>query len=305
MNDLNKQAAESIVQMIEHDPIIFIGSGLSIPPYNSWKSLLDELSTRMGINVQNKQDLILAAQELYKSNPEQYLDKLKSIFFEAPQDCRYALRDIVTIDFKAFLTTNFDQTIEFAFRLANLDLPEILAYPNLQASLCLNQSIHYVHGRISENSQDPQEIIFHEESYQNAYYQDNKIASYLFDVLFANNVLFTGFGLSESEPLNHVFEAVIKTMDRFNKTMDRFQKKKSLPKRHWKILLSQESLALGVTNRLDRLNIEVIPFDKVNKNYQGLDDVWKLVLMKVKSEMPMRHTEVFNPLQPMEESDWA
>ena len=87
--------------------------------------------------------------------------------------------------------------------------------------------------------------------------------------------------------------------------MDRFQKKKSLPKRHWKILLSQESLALGVTNRLDRLNIEVIPFDKVNKNYQGLDDVWKLVLMKVKSEMPARHTEVFNPLQTMQESDRA
>ena len=197
MNDLNKQAAENIVQMLEPDPpIIFIGAGLTIPPHKPWKGLLDELSTRMGINITNTRDPILAAQELYKSDPTEYLDALKSIFLEASQDCRYALRDIVTIDFKAFLTTNFDQTIEFAFRLANLDLPEILAYPNLQASLCLNQSIHYVHGRISENSQDPQEIIFHEESYQNAYYQDNKIASYLFDVLFANNVLFTGFGLS-------------------------------------------------------------------------------------------------------------
>ena len=87
--------------------------------------------------------------------------------------------------------------------------------------------------------------------------------------------------------------------------MDRLKKKTPLPQRHWKILLSQESLDLGVKDRLKRLNIEVIPFDKVNKNYQGLDDVWKLVLMKVKSEMPMRHTEVFNPLQPMEESDGA
>lgn len=289
MNDLNKQAAERIVQMLEHDPIIFIGAGLSIPPHKPWDGLLDELSTRMGINITNTQDPIHVAQELYKSDPEQYLDKLKSIFFEAPQDCRYALRDIVTIDFKAFLTTNFDQTIEFAFRLANLDLPEILAYPNLQASLCLNQSIHYVHGRISETSQDPREIIFHKESYQNAYYQDNKIASYLFDVLFGNNVLFTGFGLSESEPLNYVFEAV-------TKTMARFEKKKPLPKRHWKILLSQDSLDPSVSDRLNRLNIEVIPFDKVNKSYQGLDDIWKLVLMKVKSEMPARHTEVFNPL---------
>ena len=298
MNDLNKQAAESIVQMIEHDPIIFIGSGLSISPYNSWKSLLDELSTRMEINVTNTQALILAAQELYKSNPEEYLNALKSIFAEAPQDCRYALRDIVSINFKAFLTTNFDRTIEFAFHWANRDLPERWVYPELQASLCCEQNIHFVHGRISEDSK-ASEIILHWETYYNAYYSENKLlARYFFDVLFQNSVLFTGFGLSESEPLNRVFKAVIKVIDRF-------KKKDPLTERHWKILLSKERLDSGFRDRLSRLNIGVIPFDKVNESYQGLDDVWKLVSMKVKSEMPARHTEVFNPLQPMEESDWA
>ena len=299
MKDLNKQAAGSIVQMIEHhDPIIFIGAGLSIPPYKSWKGLLEKLAKQMEINVPNTKNPTLAAQELYASNPEQYLNALKFIFAPWPRCCRDALREIVTIKFKAFLTTNFDRTIEFAFHRGGLDLPEILAYPNLQAALCLHQSIHYVHGRITENSQDPEEIIFHNESYRNAYYQDTKIASYLFDVLFRNNVLFTGFGLSKFEPLNDVFEAVIKTMDRFGE-------RKPLPKRHWKILLSIESLDLDFKDRLDRLNIEVIQFDKVNESYQGLDDVWKLVSEKIKSNMLTRYNEEFIPLQTLQGSDRA
>ena len=296
MNDLNKQAAESIVQMLEpNPPVIFIGAGLSIPPYKPWDDLLEQLSQNMGINVTNTQNHILAAQKLYESNPEHYLDALKSIFAEVPKICRDALRDIVTINFKAFLTTNFDRTIEFAFHWANRGFSLPLVYPNLQVSLCRDQNIHFVHGRLSEDSKEANEIVFHKETYYNAYYSENKLlARYFFDVLADNDVLFTGFRLSESEPLNHVFQSVIRTMEIT-----------PIPGRSWKILLPKGHSDSNLEKRLNKLKVEVIRYDKMNDDYEGLDEVWRHVSMKIKSEMPSKQAEALDPLQPMKQPDWA
>ena len=298
MNDLNKQAAESVVQMLEpHPPIIFIGAGLSIPPYEPWEELLDQLSTIMGIKAPNTQEPPLTAQKLYESDSEQYLNALKSIFLGLPTCCRPALRDIATIGFKAFLTTNFDRTIELAFHWANRTLLPPLVYPNLQVSLCCDQNIHFVHGRISEDSK-ASDIVFHQETYYNAYYSENKLlARYFFDVLFDNDVLFTGFGLSKFEPLNHVFEAVIRTKAIRHIT--------SIPNRSWKILLPKGNLDSDFEERLNELKIEVILYDKMNDDYEGLDEVWSQVSMKVKSEMLSKQAEEFIPLPPMEVPDWT
>ena len=294
MNELNKEAAERIFQMLDSDPIIFIGSGLSIPPYKTWPELLDQLCCNMGHDGIIKESPILAAQKLYESDPDKFLTELKSNFGDPPSICRDALRDIATIDFKAFLTTNFDRTIELAFHWANRNSPTSFIYPKLQASLCLDQTIHYVHGRITRDTAKLSEIIFHRESYLNAYYQEGRIANYLFDVFFQNHILFTGFGLSDSEPLNYVIQAVIKTMNKLNKSMNK----------KWKILLPKGSLDPDLQDKYSALKIEVIHFDKVNESYMGLDEVWKSVSMKVKREMFMKHSEPFNPLQ-MEEPDWS
>ncbi len=298
MNDLNKQAAESIVQMIEHhDPIIFIGAGLSIPPYKSWMVLLDQLSKKMKIKIKNTQDPILAAQELYENDPEKYLNALKRIFAEVPKSCRDALRDIATINFKAFLTTNFDRTIEFAFHWANRNFSPPLVYPNLQVSLCRDQNIHFVHGRLSEDSKEANEIVFHKETYYNAYYSENKLlARYFFDVLADNDVLFTGFRLSESEPLNHVFQSIIRTREIIYNT--------PIPGRSWKILLPKGHSDSNLEKRLNKLKIEVIRYNKMNDDYEGLDEVWRDVSMKVKSEMFSKQAEELDPLQLMEKPDW-
>ena len=296
MKDLNKQAAESIVQMIEHhDPIIFIGAGLSIPPYKPWKDLLDELSTSMGIKVKNTENPISAAQELYKSDPNKLLITLKSIFAGPPTDCRPALRDIATIDFKAFLTTNFDQTIEWALQLAKRDNFKVMVYPDLSASLCKKQSVHYVHGRITNTSNDLSEIVFHEESYLNAYYQNRPLTQYLFSVFFDNNVLFTGFGLSKHEPLHYLLESVKITSESFSEEADS-------PAKLWKILLPKDSFTSEFEEKLKELNIHIILYDKLNEKYEGLDEVWNLVL---KTVIPPKNNEPFDPYPKMSKPDWT
>ena len=290
MNDLNKQAVEKIVQMLEpNPPIIFIGAGLSIPPYKPWKGLLEELSARMEINVPNTKDPIFAAQELYASDPEKYLNALKYIFAELPKSCRDALRDIATIDFKAFLTTNFDRTIELAFVLANRGRPRPWVYPNLYSSQCRDQKIHFVHGQISKDSK-ASEIVFHNETYHDAYYSEYKLlARYFFNVFFDNDVLFTGFGLSESEPLNYVLDAVIRTIE--------IEYRNSIPSKNWKILLAKGHLDSDLKKTLKKLKIEVILYDKMNDDYEGLDEVWRYVLMKDRSRMLLKQTKALDPLQ--------
>ena len=298
MNDLNKQAAESIVQMLEpNPPIIFIGAGLSIPPYKPWDDLLKQLSKNMKVNVTNTKNHILAAQKLYESDPEQYLKELRSIFAEVPKICRDALRDIATINFKAFFTTNFDRTIELAFLLANRDLSRPYVYPNLYSSQCRDQSIHFVHGRISEDSKEANEIVFHEKTYRDAYYSEHKLlARYFFDVFFDNDVLFTGFRLSESEPLTHVLKAVNRIMKiRYGTRM---------LSRSWKILLPKGHLDSDFKERLKELKIEVILYNKINDDYEGLDEVWRYVLMKDKSKMLLKQTEALDPLLSMKKPDW-
>ena len=214
------------------------------------------------------------------------------------KSCRDALRDIATIDFKAFLTTNFDRTIELAFALANRGRPRPWVYPNLYSSQCRNQKIHFVHGQISKDSKIANEIVFHEKTYRDAYYSEHKpLARYFFDVFFDNNVLFTGFGLSKSEPLNHVLDAIIRTIE--------IEYRNSIPSKSWKILLAKGHLDSDFKKRLKKLKIEVILYDKMNDDYKGLDEVWRHVLMKVKSKMLLKQTKAPDPLQSMEEPDWA
>ena len=239
--------------------------------------------------------LFLQLKKLYESDPNKLLITLKSIFADPPTECRPALRDIATIGFKAFLTTNFDQTIQWALQLARRGNSKIMVYPKLSPSLCKNQSVHYVHGCITNDSNDLNEVVFHKESYLNAYYQNRPLTQYLFSVFFDNNVLFTGFGLSKNEPLNYLLESVIMTFESFGEEADS-------PAKLWKILLPKDTFALKFEEKLKKLNIHVILFDKLNEKYDGLDEVWNLVL---KTIIPARNIEPFDPYQKMSQRDWT
>jgi len=292
MNETNKQAAEQINDMLELDPVVFIGAGLSIPPYKTWPALIDELKQALGFEGELPNNPLRAAQQLYEYDAIGLENHMKRIFGPEPDDCRSALQDIASIDFKAFVTTNFDQTIGHAFAYANRSAIRPLAYPvTIQASLCQSQSITCVHGLIADNFKSLNDIIFHESAYQRSYGSDGRLAAFMFDLFTSNNVLFTGYGLGADEPLNYVLRSVLRVVEQSSEIFQTEIRRKT-----WKILLDLNDNEEGFLKRLDEFGIQVIRYDRLNDDFSGLDEVWHRVAYLVKRANRSKFREPFQAL---------
>lgn len=293
MSEQNSESASSIVGMLEGNPIVFIGAGLSIPPYKTWDGLLQDLESAMGYEASDKSNPIQAAQEVFDQNPEKFMQSLVSIFAPLPSECRPALREIANIDFKAYLTTNFDQTLELAFKCARKTPAVTQVYPALQASLCDHGALHYIHGRVSAQTNKPHAIVLHKESYENAYSETGLLPNYLFDIFYSNDVIFTGYGLNKNEPINHILKAVLRTIKFLRKRL-------SISEKERKIILPSDCDDPELIQRLNELNIEILNYDKIDDDHSGLDDLWAKVSLALGRQL---QDKPFAAYDPFHESD--
>lgn len=271
MSIQNEKAKDAILGMLDKNnmPIVFIGAGLSRPPYPLWNDLIDFLAERTGY--QDRQQLmgdpLEAAQVLFDKAPDAYERAIKELYSADPCEHSMSLFHISRIKFKAFLTTNFDRCIERTFRLAGRKPSGVYSVASrLQSSLCCCQGLFFLHGRVDRDTEQALEIVLAAKEYESAYLgAKGHVATFLFDVFAQNNVIFTGFSFKKYEPLNYVLEAVLK--------QEVFQA--SGLKGNWKILLPNDAdRDQDFLSRLDRVGVEIINFDRIDSSYIGLDWVW-------------------------------
>jgi len=295
MNEVNRNAAIRLVEIKKRNPVILIGAGLSIPPYWHWLKLMTKISEFMEVDPSTNTNPILAAQELYNHNPAGFYRSVCRIFSDSPSFCRPAMTHIVNIGFKSILTTNFDRTIEIAYILAGKEIPKFMVYPRLMPALCTAGTIHYLHGRVHQNVELQPNIIFNQESYNRSYFGESReIPSFLFQVLLMNNVIFTGYSLAPSEPINHVIRALVE----FAKNKESRELAESFEPRTKTILLPEDGVHGDAAERLATLGIEILLYDRLDESYGGLDEVWQDVRMRT-LEAPALASNPFDPLSGM------
>jgi hypothetical protein len=296
MSTLNNEAIAVLVDLVAKDPILFVGAGLVIPPYWRWSELLSEIGQKMNIIVPPCDDHLATAQELYNVDPPAFNKAIASLFQASPSIFRPALSHIATIGFRSIITTNFDRTIEMAYMCADKTPPRPFVYPNLMPLFCDGGTIHYIHGRVSENGTVDENIVLHRGSYQRSYYDDpHIIPNFLFQVFLKNDIIFTGYSLSPYEPITHI----LPTVRNFLLDPQYSEIAKDFPTKRRHILLPADECNEESKRRLDKLGITVIPFDKIDADYTGLDNIWHTVCIKSKQKRPLTSLPQFNPFSSM------
>lgn len=196
LSDTNQTAASEILSLLEHKPIAFLGSGISRDYYKSWSGLLEDLATRLSQPLDESLGDVDQAQALYDANSEAYTAALVDIFGKEPPDCSGALLNIVKCRFKSYITTNYDWSIQRAFRLTDQTPPTTFAYPDLLETRCHISSISHIHGTVNKRAPLKSQFVLHRDSYVEAYYRSKILSIYMASALFHNPVLFVGFSLS-------------------------------------------------------------------------------------------------------------
>jgi hypothetical protein len=194
---------------------IYIGSGLSrASGLPDWKSLIDEL-----INFAENEKYIVNERSLelkrlleYSENYLMLAEELKEILSsELPKFIKYKfdaptlvpsdlLCQIIQLNHKFIITTNYDTLIEKAYAKVFHDIPNPLSYRNASAinyNILTGQPfILKAHG---DAKSAPNEVILTEKDYRNIIFKEKGYQSVL-QVLFSTcNVLFLGASLRDPD----------------------------------------------------------------------------------------------------------
>lgn len=123
MNEMNQLAVDEILSLLEKNPIALVGAGISQKYFTDWAGLISELSNRLNIQCDQSLSPIDQAQLFYNTNRREYYNALNDVFGNYPEDCSDPLRDIVLLNFKCFITTNYDWSVELAFDVTDHPRP--------------------------------------------------------------------------------------------------------------------------------------------------------------------------------------
>ena len=299
LSDINSKAAERILELLKADPIAFIGAGLSKPYYKDWPELIEQLSELMQLQCTPDIDPIIQAQELRIADEKKYIQALISIFGKYPPNCSDSLFRLVKCGFKSYVTTNFDWSIELALQQDCRPPSEVLSYPNLPSTIyCESGAIHHIHGTIDASAPEESVLILDADSYNDAYGGNSALGNYLFDVFFRHNLLFVGYSLAPSEPINGILDLVARRVDEYE-----IRLKKKFIKNNWCCLCATPIDERNI-ERIKRLGIEIIEYDPVCQSFSGLSQIWKHVSDMHRPIPPLEPPSIFNPNDGLKKPDF-
>lgn len=276
MNNLELDTVVSkLMPMIEDgNCIVWVGSGLSkSSEYPDWKETVRKLCdicevTRLGTSEEELPDkLIDKAEECKKADIDVYHNTLANLFGRQPVNTRFAYTLLMKLQFKAYVTTNFDPLLSQGGILEGYD--KIFSYPLIPHELDNYHPIVYLHGCARlKNRATGKDLILARSDFDEAY-EDIGIANDFLRLIIGNYpLIFLGCSLREPV-IREAFEKVYNIHTRIK----RAHPDRSLPKRYIVLPTERpvsESSNEGMeqakskekveNNRIDEMGIEVIRY---------------------------------------------
>jgi len=210
-NTSRNNLEELLKSFNESEFIPFIGAGLSQPlGINSWEDILEELkdiannrfSANLKIPGDSKEWPQLASDifNLFKKNGSESEFYGKLCEQSEPRNCNFtSIHSKLINTFNIFLTTNFDVTIEKAFRYIKNKKPNIQCLPNFKLLDLINGSIVYLHSHKTKKI-----FIFKKEEYDSFYPSVSKkqpcsrnLESFLERLYREKIIIFLGFSFRD------------------------------------------------------------------------------------------------------------
>lgn len=274
----------TLVKIIQRGKCIaFVGAGLSKSEfYKDWEEAIKGKSGLIEYVFENKdldqidtsKKLIDLVEDCKKHNFNRYREYLLSEYGRrsAPYVYHPNHQQIWRIPFHCIFTTNFDPCLYDAGRSLNI-LTQVFSYPYLPLPP-RKLSLNHLHGLAFYTGDDDIElmdtIIFAKSEYTNAYKGPN---NFLKDLLLFSmtefTIFFTGFSMKDPFILD-IFKDIHQNIKyRSEEVKLKLKKHITIPTHY--ILFPHGEPDQELLNDLSLLNIRVINYNPINKNFVGQD----------------------------------
>ncbi|HJW94771.1 MAG TPA: SIR2 family protein [Thermoanaerobaculia bacterium] len=200
--------------MLTEQPLALVGAGLSVPAgLPSWNALLDEMEAQLSMldgaykqALRDNADALWRAEEYRRYLGEQNYQSLLRNRFGAPVTLKAdsAPVALVKLPFRHFMTTNYDDVLLEAHKVAKLDSPQKMNWSNedevrkfifgLRNNLAPRTVLH-LHGHHS----NAMSIVLTDNDYTERYVRSADTTRKLFAILATERVVFVGFSLTDPD----------------------------------------------------------------------------------------------------------
>lgn len=210
INSENRKSFLNLANSIQNKQVIaLVGAGVSAAcGYPTWDKLLDILHVKAAAPALTKlqKDMLWRAEE-YRSKlgEKPYRTLLSRLFAPEKQVTDELVRLLVKLDFKHFLTTNYDDTISRAHRAVGSSQKLRVIEWSRDAEVREfitglgdpGQAKHCVH--LHGHFKSPESIVLTDSDYMERYARSPITARKLFVILATQRVLFVGFSLEDPD----------------------------------------------------------------------------------------------------------
>jgi len=285
----NSDCAAKIAALDPGSTVAIIGAGLSAPEFPLWPQLAREVckacSYRKGPATAHPKTFQAARDH----NPKKYASFLTQRFSAPILQVRLSLLYLFRLRFRAYITTNFDNSIVSAAECVRNDSVGVYVYPEHPDPPDLNEhNIVFIHGRCADLfEKDPDNLVLHYDGYKRAYVDLPGPLFRFFRGVFASyNCLFVGTSLTDP-PLQYLLGNLAQQNGRADATR--------------MLLLSSNAFAANTVEQFkvsqtleiaeaaewkSKQSIDVLRYAPLTTNHGGLEFVFRTVCETRRSLSP-------------------
>lgn len=193
-DELNSFIDEYVEIIKRNEAAAFVGAGYSIDSgFPSWSNLLVNPLNELGIDPDDFQDVISAAQYYENAKGRKAINKLiKDNYSDESRAVSNLLKALVQLPIKMYWTTNYDRMIEKAFREIGRKL--IVKSSNDELATIVSDGVLYkMHGDVG----NPNEAVLTKDDYERYEFNRPLYRDALKSCLMAYSFLFVGFSFSD------------------------------------------------------------------------------------------------------------
>lgn len=250
--------------------IAFIGAGFSIPPSKAWQPLVKKIAQECGIPY-DPDDIYHVIDACIELNERACNETLRHELPLYIPGTRNAIPELLNLQFKAILTTNFDPWI---WREANRNgYPQFYVYPTLPG---LREGMFYLHGQFNSESPNSSisKLVFGEKSFKEAY-DNSLLTGLLMNLLVYERIAFISFN-----PLEEHFVKLIKKSNHIYKYLMNEKGQSAPGPRHFCLwpapnrqYMTDEEIAENRIRLREIESLEIAPviYPMEGKDHRGLE----------------------------------
>lgn len=195
LEQILKTNIEKIRKAKEHDKlVVFVGAGVSVnSKLPTWYDLVSELAEEMGMNVGNSVDSFMQIPQYYfnERGEKEYLEKIEGILNRKNYKPNIIHEQIINLNPKHIITTNYDDLLEQSFKLYNKSYHVVSDNSDLPYA-SQDQMLIKMHGCLKKKN-----IVLKEDDYLSYSSNFKLIETYIKSLFSTHIILFIGYSAED------------------------------------------------------------------------------------------------------------